>query len=74
MSHLMSAETRAQVRACINRLPESYCTVLVLRDLKERDTDETAHTLGMTRAIVKTRLHRARQALRMLLEPLVSAG
>jgi len=71
VSHLTSAETRAQVRACIDRLPESYRTVLVLRDLDELDTDQAARALGTTRAVVKTRLHRARQALRTLLEPLV---
>jgi RNA polymerase sigma-70 factor, ECF subfamily len=71
VSRLASDETRAQVRACIDRLPESYRTVLVLRDLEELDTDQTARALGTTRAVVKTRLHRARQALRTLLEPLV---
>ena len=69
ISQLASLETRAQVRACINRLPEAYRTVLVLRDIEELDTNQTARTLGATRAVVKTRLHRARQALRTLLNP-----
>jgi RNA polymerase sigma-70 factor, ECF subfamily len=69
---LASAETRAQVRACIDRLPSSYRTVLVLRDLEELDTERTARTIGTTQAVVKTRLHRARRALRTLLEPLVA--
>jgi RNA polymerase sigma-70 factor (ECF subfamily) len=60
-------ENREFVRACIDRLPEEYRTVLVLRDIEELDTEETAQTLGMTVAGVKTRLHRARQALRELL-------
>jgi RNA polymerase sigma-70 factor (ECF subfamily) len=71
VANLASAETRAQVRACIDRLPESYRTVLVLRDIEELDTDRTARAVGATPAAVKTRLHRARQALRTLLEPLV---
>jgi RNA polymerase sigma-70 factor, ECF subfamily len=72
MSSLTSAETRAQVRMCIERLPPSYRTVLVLRDLDELDTDRTARKIGTTHAVVKTRLHRARRALRALLAPLVN--
>ena len=71
---LIRSETRAQVRACIERLPASYRTVLVLRDIEELDTDQTAARLGCTPAAVKTRLHRARQALRSLLEPVLRPG
>jgi RNA polymerase sigma-70 factor (ECF subfamily) len=71
---LMRAETRAQVRACIDRLPAVYRTVLVLRDIEEFDTDQTAARLGSTPGAVKTRLHRARQALRALLEPVLGPG
>lgn len=62
-------ETRAQVRECIERLPESHRTVLLLRDVEELDTEQTARLLGINPGAVKTRLHRARQALRTLLEP-----
>ncbi len=61
-------ETRAVVRECIDRLPKAYRTVLVLRDIEELDTDEAAAALGVSVSAVKTRLHRARQALRTLLE------
>jgi RNA polymerase sigma-70 factor (ECF subfamily) len=67
---LSQAETRAQVRACIDRLPELYRAVLLLRDIEEVDTGQTAELLGISRGAVKTRLHRARQALRTLLEPI----
>jgi RNA polymerase sigma-70 factor (ECF subfamily) len=73
-SSLASAETRAQLRACINRLPEAYRTVVVLRDLEELDTDQTARKIGTSPGVVKTRLHRARRALRALLEPLVGGS
>ncbi|MGE3887454.1 MAG: sigma-70 family RNA polymerase sigma factor [Vicinamibacterales bacterium] len=63
------AENRARVRACIEQLPESYRTILLLRDIEEMDTDETAHALGISANAVKIRLHRARQALRSLLAP-----
>jgi len=62
-------ETRELVRRSIGRLPESYRTVLLLRDIEQHSTDETAELLGLTGGAVKTRLHRARQALRTLLDP-----
>ena len=61
-------QTRAAVRSAIDRLPLNYRTVLLLRDIEELDTDETAALLGMTVNAVKIRLHRARQALRTLLQ------
>ena len=61
-------ETRAMVRNAIDRLPLNYRSVLLLRDIEELDTDETASLLGVTPNAVKTRLHRARQALRTLLQ------
>lgn len=64
-------ELRAQVRAGIDRLPDDYRTILILRDIEEYDTDETAAALGISRGAVKTRLHRARQALRTVLEPIL---
>ncbi|HEY2589594.1 MAG TPA: sigma-70 family RNA polymerase sigma factor [Tepidisphaeraceae bacterium] len=67
-----AAESRAHVRACIDQLPASYRTVLVLRDIEELDTCQTARLLKTTRANVKTRLYRARQTLKPLLEPLVA--
>jgi RNA polymerase sigma-70 factor (ECF subfamily) len=68
---LVRAELRASVRACIDRLPEPHRTVLLLRDIEELDTDEVAERLAISPGAVKTRLHRARQTLRALLEPVV---
>jgi RNA polymerase sigma-70 factor (ECF subfamily) len=64
-----SAEVRDLVRSTIESLPEQYRVVLMLRDIEELSTEETAEALGMSVSAVKTRLHRARQALRGLLEP-----
>ncbi len=60
-------QTREMVRRCIDQLPEQYRTVILLRDVEEMDTEETAHSIGSTPNAVKVRLHRARQALRTLL-------
>jgi RNA polymerase sigma-70 factor (ECF subfamily) len=69
---VMRDEVCQMVRASIDRLPESYRTVLLLRDIEELSTEETAQALGMTPVAVKVRLHRARQALRTLLDPRLS--
>lgn len=66
-SALESAEARAKVRKCVEQLPEQYRAVIVLRDLQELSTGETASVLGITENAVKIRLHRAHQALRALL-------
>ena len=71
---LERAETRAMVRAAIDELPESYRTVLVLRDIEELDTAEAAELLGVTANAVKIRLHRARQALRELIDRRLKAS
>lgn len=62
-------ETRTLVRRAIDRLPEIYRNVLLLRDIEGLDTEETARLLDVEVGTVKVRLHRARQALRALLEP-----
>jgi len=67
----MTRELRETVRACIDRLPEAYREVILLRDIEELDTEETARVLGETANCVKTRLHRARCALRELLLPVM---
>ena len=59
---------RARVRECIAKLPDPYRAVLLCRDIEELDTVETSRLLGISPENVKTRLHRARQALRALIE------
>jgi RNA polymerase sigma-70 factor (ECF subfamily) len=66
---LERTELAAMVRASIDRLPDTYREVLLLRDIEELSTEETAAMLGITANAVKVRLHRARQALRTLLDP-----
>lgn len=73
-SDLERKQAAARVRELIGRLPESYRTVLLLRDIEERDTAQVAEALGITENAVKIRLHRARQALRTLLDPEMRKG
>ncbi len=64
-------EVRGRVRAAIDELPESYRNVLLLRDIEELDTQEVAKMLELSPGAVKTRLHRARVALREHLDLLL---
>jgi RNA polymerase sigma-70 factor (ECF subfamily) len=57
------ARVVAAVRAAVETLPPSFRTVVILRDLEELSTEETARALGITPTAVKVRLHRARKAL-----------
>ena len=66
---LERSELRKLVRDAIDRLPEGYRTLIVLRDIEGLDTAEAAELLGVSTGVLKTRLHRARQALRTLLDP-----
>jgi RNA polymerase sigma-70 factor (ECF subfamily) len=65
---LESHEIATYVRDAIATLPEPHQSVLRLREIEERDTRETAAVLAISPAAVKTRLHRARTALRSRLE------
>jgi RNA polymerase sigma-70 factor (ECF subfamily) len=61
-------EVQVLVRDAINRLPEDYREVVTLRDMEQLSTTEVAQTLGITEGAVRVRLHRARQALKGLLD------
>jgi len=71
---LQRNELRLLVRRSIDELPHSYREVLLLRDIEEVPTSEAASILGTTANAVKIRLHRARQALRAILDPHMQVG
>jgi RNA polymerase sigma-70 factor (ECF subfamily) len=62
------SELRAALDKAIAGLPEIYKTVLLLRDVEDLSTEETASILEITTDLVKTRLHRARLAVRRELD------
>jgi RNA polymerase sigma-70 factor (ECF subfamily) len=66
---IMRQETQFFVRQCIDKLPAMYRTALLLRDIEGYENEELAKYLGITVNAAKIRVHRARQALRTLLEP-----
>lgn len=71
---LITEETRKIVAEKIGLLPDAYRVTLLLRDIEEQTTAEVAEALGMTEVNVKVRLHRARAALKLLLEPHLRRG
>jgi RNA polymerase sigma-70 factor, ECF subfamily len=58
------SEMRGLLEQAIARLPESYRSVLLLRDVEEISIEEVGRMLNLSEATVKVRLHRARRTLR----------
>jgi RNA polymerase sigma-70 factor (ECF subfamily) len=65
---VLDIENKHLLCGAIVRLPEIYRAVVMLRDVEELSTEETAEILGVSEDVVKTRLRRARIALRADLE------
>jgi len=65
---LLQSEMKQVLDRAISELPENYRSVILLRDMEELSTLETAQTLDLTEDVVKTRLHRARLAVRQKLD------
>jgi RNA polymerase sigma-70 factor (ECF subfamily) len=60
-------ELQLALTAAIRQLPPNYRSVVLLRDIEELSTEETAEILELSADAVKQRLHRGRLALRKLL-------
>jgi len=63
-NELLSVEAKNALDTAIKKLPESLRVVFILRDMEEISIKETAEILNLTEVNVKTRLLRARMALR----------
>lgn len=61
---LMSSEARKNLDLAISRLPDTLRVVVLLRDIENLSTQETAEVLNLSETAVKTRLSRARLRLR----------
>ncbi len=62
------AQVHALLEGGIDRLPENFRTVFVLRAVEQLSVAETAAVLEIPEATVKTRFHRARGLLREALQ------
>jgi RNA polymerase sigma-70 factor (ECF subfamily) len=61
-------QLRTRIREGLQRLSDDQRAVFVLRDLEGMNTDEVAAKLGISRGLVRQRLHRARLGLRGFLD------
>jgi RNA polymerase sigma-70 factor, ECF subfamily len=65
---LLRSELKETLERAIAELPDTYRSVMLLRDIEELSTEEAAQILDVSTDVVKTRLHRARLALRQKLD------
>jgi RNA polymerase sigma-70 factor (ECF subfamily) len=68
-SSALTGELGEQVRTAIDQLPEPYRVVVLLRDVEELPMTEVMEATGLSEPALKSRLHRARLALREALLP-----
>ena len=73
-AHTQRRELAGLLERAVDLLPESYRVVFMLREIEGMDTAETALALNLSEDTVKTRLFRARAALREGLEQLVGGA
>ena len=66
-TEVIESQMRDSLHRAIAELPDTYRAVVLLRDLEELSTEETAQILDISTDAVKTRLHRGRLALRQML-------
>jgi RNA polymerase sigma-70 factor, ECF subfamily len=71
---LLLDELQKVLGRAVEKLPEEYRSVFVLRDVEGRSNEETAEELGLSVAAVKSRLHRARGRVREHVEEYLDAG
>ena len=68
---LEKRDTRNRVQDCIKALEPDYREVLVLRDMQEFSYDEIGAMLRMREGTVKSRLFRAREAVKECLKKII---
>ena len=71
---ILRSELQHTLDQAIAEMPEIYRAVMLLRDVEELSTEETAHVLGVNTDAVKTRLHRARLLARKKLDTYLRAS
>ncbi len=68
LQELEASELRRRLADCLGRLPGIWRAVIALRDAESHSYDEIASTLGLALGTVRSRLARARLALRRCVE------
>jgi RNA polymerase sigma-70 factor, ECF subfamily len=70
---LLQDELRRELQRALTELPETYRAVVLLRDMEDLSTQDTADVLELSPDVVKTRLHRGRLAIRHKLDAYLRA-
>jgi RNA polymerase sigma-70 factor (ECF subfamily) len=73
-NRVLASQMHDLLGRAIRELPENYRQVVLLRDLEEVSTADTARILDLSEDVVKTRLHRARLAIRRKLDEFLRDG
>ena len=71
---VLRSELQQVIASAIAEMPEIYRSVMLLRDVEELSTEETAQVLDLNTDAVKTRLHRARLLARKKLDGYLRAS
>lgn len=71
---VLRMEMSSALAYAIQQLPPQYRSVILLRDMEELSTEETAEILDVSTDVVKQRLHRGRLALRKVLDEVLRPG
>ncbi len=71
---LENKETRDILAKTLDKLPDKYKTVFILKELEGRSIEEVSKILGLSVAAIKTRLHRSRMYLREMLDRYITQG
>jgi RNA polymerase sigma-70 factor (ECF subfamily) len=69
-----AAAEHIDLERALARLPDGYRTVLVLHDIEGYRHEDIARALGTTAGTSKSQLHRARRAIRAMLDPGTGMG
>jgi RNA polymerase sigma-70 factor, ECF subfamily len=72
LAALERQEIRKLLQQAVAELPDAYREIVTLRDVEEYSVNDTAELLGISVALVKVRLHRARLLLQKKLAPQLS--
>jgi RNA polymerase sigma-70 factor (ECF subfamily) len=70
VSKLMNADLRKTLEEAIQKLPEKYRAVFILREIENMSVSETKECLAISEINVKVRLNRAKSMLRNALSEL----
>lgn len=69
---LSQKQNHQKIEQAFSAIPESHALIVKLRDIEGYDTKEVAKLLEISESNVKVRLHRARAALKKILEPMLN--